>query len=233
MALRSLAYSAVRTARRYPLARSVLEPLVRFYRGKKVFGAPSSGDNQRYFNVDSPAARKLTVVKRRVLAVSGWAIDVGVGAAIKVRIRIDEKIYHPFTKGRLDVQQLFGGGPAECGFLQLVEISVGIHRVIIEIEGANGGWATIYNAVLLRIPSTFFHANDPLTYEQWLEIERSFGAQEKPELAEHIDVMLIRPVFSIVIDARTGGDITRNRSFHSAAGLPRLESSGVASAERY
>ena len=168
-------------------------------------GRLNPGDDGLHFQIDTPARRKWTTAKTR-LQVAGWAAEPRSGTAPNVRIRNGRRVYYPPRTTHFDARRQFPGVPTQCGFDQTVDLSLGFQRIIVEVEAAKGRWTAIRKFVLLRLPSGQINAKQ-LSYEQWATLEQSRDRLERPEIAAHIDVMLIRPCFSVVVDARAAGDV--------------------------
>lgn len=77
----------------------------------------------------------------------------------------------------------------------------------IDIEGSDSTWIPVRRALLLRIPRTVFgHLKQNISYKSWTRIEQKRLKTELPELNRHIDVMIHKPIFTIVIDTRQSLD---------------------------
>ena len=156
------------------------------------------------FHIDKPYRLFNTV--DGYLVISGWCVDIDANAAGNVRVRIGKAIYHPHQKQREDVQRAFElvcKPPIDCGFAVVPSLPIGLHRMWIDIEGSDGTWIPVRRALLLRIPRTVFgHPKQSLSYKSWVRIEQKRLKSQLPEINRHIDVMIHKPIFTIVIDAR-------------------------------
>jgi GT2 family glycosyltransferase len=171
-------------------------------RGK---GWLKSGADGLHFRIDTPARRKWTTRKTR-LQVTGWIVDPRSGVVPNVRIRKGALIYRPTRTTRLDVRQCFPGISPQCGFDQTIDLRLGFQRIIIEIEVAKDQWRVIRDFVLFRLPSELLGTTQ-LSYQQWAKLEESLDRQERSQIAAHIDVMSVRPCFSVIIDGGTVGNV--------------------------
>ena len=122
MPFRTLVRGAIgKIVRRYPLARRLLGPVVRFYRGGA--GSLTSGIDERYFQIERPAPRGVILLKQGVFIISGWAVDVRAGVPIKVKLQIGRRVYHPYSKIRLDIQQSVLGAWPNVDFHSLSKLA--------------------------------------------------------------------------------------------------------------
>ena len=171
--------------------------------------APMQGESDRYFFLDRPAHRKLHfLTKTAQLAISGWAVDLKRHSPIKVRARLGKQVCNVVPKDRADVQRVFAREAAistECGFKSVTEVPFGIHRLVVEMESVSGNWQRIFDAFVLRLSSSPRRARTP-SLSHWKKIVNSANAREASEIKDHIDVMPIKPTFSVVIDARRRGN---------------------------
>ena len=155
------------------------------------------------FHIDKPRGRfKKT---RDSLIISGWCVDIGGNAAGNVRVRIGKAVYLPLKEKREDVQRIFESVcklPIDCGFRVEPSLPIGLHRMCIDIEGPDGNWIPVRQALLLRMPR---HKRN-LCYKSWARIEKKRLKTELPEINRHIDVMIHKPIFTIVIDTRQSLD---------------------------
>lgn len=173
---------------------------------RNVKTSDSHTDGPQLFRIENPAPRKWTT-SRAHFVVSGWAVDVQARTAVVVRIKVGKKTFYPYAKSRVDVQKQHPWAPTDCGFEQLVDLGLGPQRLTIEFKRPDGQWAVVRNSILLRLPAIFSRTTPSLSYSRWLTIQRCTEQLEKPEIMEHIDHMLARPVFSIIVDARHPQDV--------------------------
>jgi GT2 family glycosyltransferase len=150
---------------------------------------------RRLFNIVGPS-----------LSISGWCVDIADNAVGNIRARIGKAVYQPHQIRRVDVQQALESvckAPIGCGFGVELSIPFGLHRIWIDIEGPDGNWIPVRRALLLRIPG---HHKHSLCYKSWARIEQKRLKTELPEINRHIDVMIPKPIFTIVIDTRQSLD---------------------------
>ncbi len=159
------------------------------------------------FHIDKPIWI-VNIVKDSCL-VSGWAVNLEAGSAVKVRIVIGKTLHHPHPQQREDVRRMFSPVcelPRDTGFAIVLTLPVGIHRMWIEVKGVDGVWIPIRRALLLRIPgkSRTQRTEPRLSYNAWARLEQKRLKAELPDIRRHIDVMLHKPVFTVVVDPRPG-----------------------------
>jgi glycosyltransferase involved in cell wall biosynthesis len=160
------------------------------------------------FHIDKP--RVLFKILKGPLGVSGWCVDTVANIPGNVRIRIGKAVYQPLREKREDVQLVFQSErkiPICCGFSVEASLPIGLHRMFIDIAGRDGTWMPVRRALLLRIPRTVFGRHKQKhDYNSWNRIEQKRLKTELPELNRHIDVMVHKPIFTIVINTRQGLD---------------------------
>ena len=146
----------------------------------------------------------------RSLVISGWCVDIETKVAGNVRVRIGEAIYQTHQKQREDVQRAFESVcklPIDCGFAVMPSLPIGLHRMWIDIKGSDNTWIPIKRSLLLSIPQAVFgHPKQSLSYKSWARTEQKRLKAELPEINRHIDVMIHKPMFKIVIDTRQSLD---------------------------
>ena len=169
--------------------------------------AKSLAQSRLRFHIDKPIWL-VNIVKDSCL-VSGWAVNLDAGSAVKVRIVIGKTLHHPHPEQREDVRRMFGSVcelPRDTGFAIVLTLPVGIHRMWIEVKGVDGVWTPIRRALLLRIPgkSRAQRTEPRLSYNTWARLEQKRLKAELPDIRRHIDVMLHQPVFTVVVDPKPG-----------------------------
>lgn len=178
-----------------------------FFRGATKASRKTELSHLR-FQIDKPSGLFNTV--DGCLAISGWCVDINANAAGNVRVRIGKAIYQPHQKQREDVQRAFElvcKLPIGCGFAVVPSLPIGLHRMWIDVEGSDSTWIPVRRALLLCIPWTIFgHLKQNLSCKSWARIEQKRLKTELPELNRHIDVMIHKPIFTIVIDTRQSLD---------------------------
>ena len=161
------------------------------------------------FHIDRPQLGLMKIVKDACV-VSGWAVDLEAHSAVKVRVVVGQTIHHTHPKQRVDVQREFAHVcdlPPDTGFASVLMLPVGVHRMRIEVEGADGSWILARRALLLRIPGiSRVESRAPrLSYSAWTRLEQKRLKTEIPDIKCHIDVMIHKPMFTVVVVGRQGG----------------------------
>ena len=179
------------------------ERLLAFFQGKTEASRKISLSHLR-IHIDKPSG--LLNIVDGSFVISGWCVDLDANAAGKVRVRIGKVLYQPHQKQREDVQRTFESVcelPLDVGFVVVPSLPIGLHRMWIDIEGSDSTWTPVRRALLLRMPWTVFgHLKQKLSYKAWTRIEQKRLKTEIHELNRHIDVMLHKPIFTVVIDTR-------------------------------
>ena len=160
------------------------------------------------FHIDRPQLGLVNIVKDACV-VSGWAVDLETHSAVKVRVVVGQTIHHTQPMHRDDVRREFAhvcNLPLDTGFASVLALPMGVHRVRIEVEGVDGSWILVRSALLLRIPGiSRVHSRAPrLSYGAWTRLEQKRLQAEIPDIKRHIDVMLHKPMFTVVVDMRQG-----------------------------
>jgi hypothetical protein len=106
-------------------------------------------------SVDWPAEERLCIVTEPCF-VSGWAARLDAHAAAKVRVRVGRAIRDVEPRLRSDVKEAFSGQadlPADTGFAVELDLMPGLHRVVVEAQGADGQWVAVRRTRVLRLPA--------------------------------------------------------------------------------
>lgn len=159
------------------------------------------------FHVDSPKIGLINFIRNQCV-VSGWAVNLEARSAAKVRLVVGRIIYHPQPNVRVDVQRAFGSGfeLSGTGFSSALTLSVGFHRLRIEVEGVNGAWIPVRRALLLRIFGSPIQRIKPrLPYSAWIRLGEKRLKAELPDIQRHINVMIHKPLFTVVVKVVEGG----------------------------
>ena len=164
----------------------------------------ATGLSQIHFKLDKP--KKGFNIVDGSFVISGWAVDFGFNAAAKIRIRIGKDIFQPHLKQRQDVKNAFASKcdlPLDVGFTAVPSLSLGLHRMWIDVKGPDNIWIPVRHALLFRLPKFMIRQPKPgISYKEWTHFEQKRLKVELPEIKRHINVMLYKPMFTVVIDTR-------------------------------
>lgn len=147
------------------------------------------------FNFDHPRTWNTASNKLLIL---GWCYENS-GAPIKgIRARFgNETVEGIYGSKRLDVLASTGMRQAEyCGIKIDVRTHLGDHALIVEVLHEDG-WKPYFNTVV-----HVGKAGDPTQlseYEKWCEQHESLGDADRAAIADHIEALRRRPVFSVVM----------------------------------
>ena len=140
--------------------------------------------------------------------ISGWSIDLHANAAASVRIRIGKVVHQLHATIRDDVQQAFASIcdlPAHVGFDAMPSLTMGLHRMWIDVKDSDGTWIPVRSLLLLRLPEIMHEElRDGVSYRAWTRIEQNQLKAELSDISRHIEVMLHKPLFTVVVDTRQG-----------------------------
>ncbi|MEI7838839.1 MAG: hypothetical protein WCI37_03575, partial [bacterium] len=156
-------------------------------------------------HVDKPAGFFKVIDEN--FTISGWSVDLKKGLAGIVRIKLRGLIHPHHAINRPDVHKVFSP-ICECplsyelGFVSRPSVPVGIHRLSLEVFGQEGLWVTVFSIILFRTPWSKFDELAPTDYETWLKIDKKQLDDQLPEIVQHINVMIERPKFIIIVDTR-------------------------------
>lgn len=158
--------------------------------------------------IDKPQIGLINIVENACV-VSGWAVDLEAHSSAKVRIVVGKTLQYTHPKQREDVQQVFASVcklPLDTGFASVFMLPFGVHRMRIEVERVDGSWITVCRALLLRMSgNSLMHRMEPrLSYNAWTRLQQKRLKAEIPDIKRHIDVMLHKPEFTVVVDMRQG-----------------------------
>lgn len=140
--------------------------------------------------------------------VSGWAVDLNIKSAAKVRVRIGKVEQQLYESPREDVQKIFAkicALPLDVGFVASPSLSIGLHRMWIDVQGSDQIWIPIHRTLLFRKPSNWLkELKQVLSYISWTSIEQNQLNAEITEIEKHIYLMIHKPIFTVIIDTRQG-----------------------------
>jgi len=161
------------------------------------------------FHLDTPPTDKTHVVSAECI-VSGWVVEEALCSSLPVRVVVGETAYPAHTKQREDVQKAFrarGSLPLNTGFACVLALSVGFHRLRIEVQAANGVWILVRRISLLQVPGILrqHRAAPQRSLRTYLQLQRKHEELELPEILRHVATMVNRPRFAIVVDSGKGG----------------------------
>ncbi len=188
--------------------RKFLERILIFFRGETEAGKKLA-KGSLLFSVDNPGAGLLKITQGSYV-VSGWAVNLETHSAANIKIVVDGKVHNPPCQQRDDVRRVFASRcelPPSTGFFLELKLPVGVHWMRIEVESIDGSWVPIRQMFLFRKPricALLDKIFSRQSYQSWVRIERKRFKKEIPDIAQHIVVMIHKPIFTIIIDSRQG-----------------------------
>lgn len=170
---------------------------------KKRFG-PEQVAKKRYVHcsVDRPPSGSLAHFAKGPVVFSGWTFDTRSEAPLMVRIRVDDRVYTPHPKVREDVARAFRASltPPEYGFESLVQLSPGLHLAKVEAQDSDGTWNSIYRTYIFSLLQPGLPSAS--IYPDWVQLTDSLASAERSEILDHIEHMMPRVSFSVLVDCR-------------------------------
>ncbi|KAF0137734.1 MAG: hypothetical protein FD152_268 [Xanthobacteraceae bacterium] len=163
-----------------------------------------SGTQSYFFNIDRPKPVRLSVVKARQMLVQGWAVDAQTAKRLDVQIKVGKKTYNGNPQARPDVKDALAplcALPIECGFERLVRLTFGLQKIEVFVQARDKTWLSIFSSWLFFVPMGLAHDDSKLTYGAWKQINRRLVGQQLQEMREHVERMIVRPSFTIVVAA--------------------------------
>ena len=158
-------------------------------------------------HIDTP--NKIFKIVDNSFTITGWCIDLNACAFAKTRVRIGKVVHQPYQARREEVSLMFASVcalPKDVGFVCNPLIQTGLHRMWIDIQCADGTWIPVRRTFLLSMPLLFGGTRQSSAYKAWLRIDQKQLKAELTEIKRHIDVMIHKPIFTIVIDMRRSHD---------------------------
>jgi GT2 family glycosyltransferase len=160
--------------------------------------------NYIHVHVDTP--NRMFKLVDNSFTISGWGVNLDASTAAKFRVRIGNVVHQPRLQQREDVQRAYASVcelPLDVGFFVAPSLSMGVHRMWIDVESQHSGWIPVRRALLIRVPRILrWKPKRKLSYKSWNRIEQKRLNAELPEITRHIDLMLHKPIFAVVIDMR-------------------------------
>jgi glycosyltransferase involved in cell wall biosynthesis len=178
-----------------------------------LFRRPQLGSSQPILNgslrfcIDKPIEGFINIFKSSIV-IAGWAVDLETQSAAKTRVIVGNKNHPTHTKMRVDVQRAFAPQyalPPDTGFAHILTLPFGLHRMRVEVEESSGNWIPAYRTLLLCTPQIFsVGRKEGITYAAWMRFQQKRLAAEIPDIARHIELMIEKPAFTVVVDTRSG-----------------------------
>ena len=174
-----------------------------FLRGETRAARQITSSHNR-IHIDKPD--RIFKVVDKSFVISGWGINIKAQSAVQMRIRIGNVLHVPHIKQREDVQLAFTTVcklPMDVGFAAVPSLSIGFHRMWIDMQQPDGTWVPIRRAFLLCIPKIIrWPQRKSFSYQAWTRVEERQLEVEIDEIKCHIDLMIHKPKFTIIIDNR-------------------------------
>jgi len=192
-----------------------LERFISIKRGE-IWGIKKNLDPNLKVHIDSPS--RIFEIVHGDFFVSGWSVNINSCTAGNVRARVGNIQCPLVLVDREDVKNVFSPNfqlKGELGFKAAMRLSFGLNVCCIEIKDIDGIWKTIKRSFLLRVPrSLVIRTLDSHSYEAFQVQEIKDLKRELIELTRHMDIMIYKPIFTVVIDVRFG-DLGFNNSLKS------------------
>jgi len=157
-----------------------------------------------HIQVDKPSG--LFMIIDNAIIISGWAINLTTISAAKVRIRIGNTVYKPELKQRDDLPSVLTSKykpSLNVGFSVSAPLTTGLHRMWIDVKGTNGTWVPFHRSFLFSLPQIIFRRQkQKISYKSWNRIQQKQLKAELPDISRHINIMIHKPTFTVIIDVR-------------------------------
>jgi glycosyltransferase involved in cell wall biosynthesis len=174
--------------------------------GQRKPELPDQGLTSIRFHLDHPEQIDFVNIAKGLFLISGWAVDLEAHSAAKVRVRVGEIVHQPAETMRPDVPRAFASIcklPPDVGYAFRLSLPLGMHRVWIDVEGSDRSWITVRQMLLLRMPKLVpIELKEGISYSEWTQLEQKYLKAELSEIVQHIEVMIHKPIFTVVIDTR-------------------------------
>ncbi|CCB65052.1 glycosyltransferase [Hyphomicrobium sp. MC1] len=165
------------------------------------FAAAKAANGLR-IHLDPLSDKRFRFVDRMPIKISGWAIDPRTSSAVKVRVHIGKRVHEAAAVARDDLpKDIVVDKSQKYGFEVVAKVPFGIHRLKVEFVDSAG--RSVFEPSLLFIRTELkFLSKYRVSRRHRARVEEFFRDAELEEIRRHIAIMLVRPVFSIVVDAR-------------------------------
>lgn len=190
---------------RQPLLRSLLEPLRRLL--SWVTGEPLLHWRLRAAGLIAEVRRPASVLRivRDQLTVAGWAYDRHRGHPAAVRVAVAGRKILARTV-ELAATEATAAQEAEfsesAGFTLTFPLPWGLRWCRIQVQRSDGRWLTVRRTLLIVLsPPTTWRRLRGESYRSWVRHDEHIVSVDQAEIVRHIDAMLERPSFSIVLQA--------------------------------
>ena len=192
-----------------------LERFLSLARGE-IWAIKKNLDPNLKVHIDSPS--RIFEIVHGDFFVSGWSVNINSCTAGNMRVRVGNIQCPLVLVDREDVKNAFSSNhqlKGELGFKAALRLSFGLNVCRIEIQDIDGIWKTIKRSFLLPIPrSLVIRTLDSHSYEAFQAQEKKDLKRELSELTRHMDIMIYKPIFTVVIDV-SFGDLGFNNSLKS------------------
>jgi len=189
--------------------RRLAERVRGFLRGGTEAGR-ALAESSRPFFLDRPNPGRLLIIGKGSFEISGWAADLEACSAVTARVVVGQTIHKPDPKQREDVKRTYSPThelPLDTGFAIALSLRVGVHRMRVELKGVDGSWIPVRRALLVRVPflSRAQQTDPRLPYSAWARLEPKRLKALIPDIERHMDAMVHKATFTVVVDTRRGG----------------------------
>jgi GT2 family glycosyltransferase len=194
-------YRALRTTGRRLLLSRLLSGATRAYQGVRQRGVR--------FHLDEPQG--IIVPTRRGVVFRGWAVDTNTKEAAEVRVFAGGQPVRVDRYKRGDVTAAFPdqvSKNAKAAFEAKVALRGRSTWVRVELASAPDRWVLVHRALLRLVGSieaTDLRSKRTGDSAEWFDVLQNHLAAQIDEMREHIDTMILRPAFLVIIDARKSG----------------------------
>lgn len=164
--------------------------------------ASTNATNGLRIHLDTLSGGSFRFVDRMPIKISGWAINPRTSRAVKVRVHIGKRVHEAAAVARDDLpKDIFVDRSQRYGFEVVAKVPFGIHRLKVEFVDSDGSSVSEPALIFIRTELRFFGRHRESRRHR-ARVEKFFRAAELEEIRRHIATMLIKPTFSVVIDAR-------------------------------
>ena len=174
-----------------------------------------------FFHLDAPLG--IIVQARDIATFRGWALDTNNSDAAELRLFAGARQVRVDRYQRSDAIAAFEGKVsknAKAAFEAKVPLD-GWTWIRIEVAVAPDEWLVVHRA-LMPFFKPALKLRPDRTYEpvEWLNVEQGHLRAQADEMRAHINAMVLRPAFFVVLDARKSG---RNLDAILASLRPKLQ----------
>lgn len=141
---------------------------------------------------------------RSSCVISGWFFDAKSVSASQIRFVFKGEAYYPARGPSTDVldelPETIDCSINRFGLYNIFSVPLGLHRLRLEVKDRDFSWVAVRRVFFVRLTNNKLSPEIDFSYADWVKQEQAYLQQEKNEIAQHINVMIKKPTFLIILN---------------------------------